>query len=152
MKITFFFLLLFTAFAWADPTNPSFEQMLSLEGTWEGTYAGDTIRLTYEPISGGTALMEKMTWVADGSSMTTIYHRNGDGLMATHYCKKNQPRLVSVPQNATGNFEFKFLDGAKTGEQYLSHLHLKLTNPNQLEQRVQFAGMEKDITVVYHRK
>jgi hypothetical protein len=130
-----------------------FRQILSLEGTWEGTYEGQTIRLIYEPISEKAAMMEQMVWVPDGSSMTTIYHPQGDQLMATHYCKaKNQPRLVSNPDAGSNTLNFEFLDGAQPGQKYLSALGLRFVNENQLEQTVQFEGSAAVIKVLYTRK
>jgi hypothetical protein len=134
-------------------SEEAFRQILSLEGTWEGTYEGQTIRLIYQPISEKAAMMEQMVWVPDGSNMTTIYHPQGDQLMATHYCKaKNQPRLVTSPQADSNTLNFEFLDGAKPGQKYLSGLGLRFVNENQLEQTVRFEGNPTVITVLYTRK
>ena len=131
----------------------AFQQILSLKGTWEGAYEGQTIQLIYEPISEGAAVMERMVWVPDGSSMTTIYHPQGDRLMATHYCKaKNQPRLVSDAKADSNTLTFEFLDGAKPGDKYLTGLGLRFVNENQIEQTVKFSRNPAEIKVLYTRK
>ena len=41
----------------------------------------------------------------------TIYHRDGKGLIATHYCPQgNQPRLAMLPPSAAKVLRFKFRD------------------------------------------
>jgi hypothetical protein len=44
--------------------------------------------------------------------MPTLYHMDGDRLMATHYCAaKNQPRMVLPASDASGQtLRFQFLD------------------------------------------
>ena len=151
LKMICVLLVLLSMSLWAESPEHQFKSVLSFEGTWEGEYDGQKIRLTYEPISGGSAVLERMTWVPDGSSMTTVYHAQGDQLMATHYCKKNQPRLVSVPGVQPGVIELQFVDGAKEGESHLAHLRLKRINANELEQTVRFSGNKKEIQIVYKK-
>lgn len=153
MRTVLFVCILFiSASAWGSDSEKAFERLLSLQGTWEGSFQGETIQLIYEPISGRTALMEKMIWVPDGSSMTTIYHPQGDRLMATHYCKANQPRLVAVSGGSPDTLTFDFMDGAKPGEKHLSGLQLRLIQENQLEQTVRFSQSPDAIKVLYTRK
>jgi len=145
--------LMLSATVCSGAPEQAFQQILSLKGTWEGAFEGQTIQLIYEPISEGAAVMERMVWVADGSSMTTVYHPQGDRLMATHYCKaKNQPRLVSDANAGSDTLTFQFLDGAKPGEKYLEGLGLRFINDNQIEQTVRFAGNAREIKVLYARK
>jgi hypothetical protein len=152
MKKILLICVLFAASAWAGNPEEAFQRMLSLQGTWEGKFGEETIHLVYEPISSNAALMEKMVFLSDGSSMTTIYHPQGDQLMATHYCKgKNQPRLTSRSDAAAEAFTFQFLDGAKADEMYVSGLELKFVAPQQLEQTVHFAGKPAPIKVLYQR-
>src|SRR5512145_267319 len=86
--------------AFAASAEEAFARLLSLSGTWEGAWKSDKgesypMRLTYVPISEKAAVMETMDSLADGTSMVTIYHTDGDKLMATHYCRfKNQPRMT----------------------------------------------------------
>lgn len=99
----FFLLLLlglttFAAVSQAQEVTPSgFENLKALVGEWEAELEGGaTVRATYRLISNGTAVMEGLTDSAH-QDMVTIYHRDGDNLMATHYCSSdNQPRLRAL--------------------------------------------------------
>lgn len=64
----------------------AFEKMKSLAGEWEGkTSDGKIARLKYEVTSGGSALVETLS-TEEEYSMVTVYHRDGNRLMMTHYC------------------------------------------------------------------
>jgi len=67
-----------------------------LEGAWK---AGD-VRLTYRLISNDSALVETFV-TAKGRETMTVLHRDGAGLVLTHYCAQgNQPRLRLSAQTA----------------------------------------------------
>lgn len=66
----------------------------TLPGTWSATTsAGKTVQVRYRLVSGGSALIER--WAPDTPRETlTVFHRDGEALIATHYCAQgNQPRL-----------------------------------------------------------
>jgi hypothetical protein len=89
-------LLAGAALAGERKSNPAWERMKSLQGDWEGTYAGkEGAKISYRLISSGTALMETMD-VPGEMDMVTVYHPDGDRVLATHYCSAgNQPRMRS---------------------------------------------------------
>lgn len=91
----------------APPTNPTFESLKKLEGRWTGK-AGD---VTYELVSGGTALMETIS-MGKAGGMVTMYTPEGDGVLMTHYCAiGNQPRMrAGAPDPKTGEIVFTFVD------------------------------------------
>ena len=134
-----------------------FARMLSLAGTWEGKLEdGSQVQLTFQPISGGTALLETLQF-ANGSSMTTVYHRDGDKTMATHYCMgNNQPRLVATnPSENTNLIEFHFLDATNLGKQaHLNDYSFELIDANQMNVTAKFKGENhvNQIQVQYTRK
>ncbi|MDQ3118235.1 MAG: hypothetical protein M3Q89_01485 [Verrucomicrobiota bacterium] len=73
----------------------TFEELKKLCGEWKGTTAeggAEKGRL----VAGDTVLLE--AWVlSSGREALTVYHRDGDDLIATHYCPRgNQPRLKST--------------------------------------------------------
>ena len=72
--------------------DAAFKKLAALAGEWK-TEDGKA-SLTYEVIAGGTAVIERET--AEGRpSMVTLYHRDGDRLLLTHYCMAgNQPRMA----------------------------------------------------------
>src|SRR5215469_17013060 len=78
----------------------AFDQLKTLAGEWEATTTenGQTMSapVAFRLASGGSALMSDL---APGTSheMITMIHRDGDELLATHYCLTgNQPRLRAV--------------------------------------------------------
>jgi hypothetical protein len=74
--------------------SPAFTQLGTLIGEWEGqTPDGQTVWLSFEIASGGTALIERMHMGAE-PEMVTVYHADGDRIAVTHYCSAgNQPQM-----------------------------------------------------------
>lgn len=66
----------------------------ALQGRWQAiTTEGRTVRTSYRTLSKGSALAESFT-TASGTETLTVVHRDGDGLVLTHYCAQgNQARL-----------------------------------------------------------
>jgi hypothetical protein len=69
-------------------------QMQRLAGAWTGTTdGGSTVEIVVRPISRDSALAETFG-STEGRQTMTLYHADGGGLVATHYCGQgNQPRL-----------------------------------------------------------
>ncbi len=82
----------------------AFEKLKTLAGKWKArTASGSAAYLLFETISNKTALHER--FIDEGnpahSNLLTVYHRDKDGLMATHFCSmNNQPRLRAVEVSA----------------------------------------------------
>ena len=77
-----------------DASASSFDAMAKLVGTWRpaGT-AASPLRIRFSLTAGGTVLVEEWSRAGRPHSLT-LYHRDGAGLIATHYCPQgNQPRL-----------------------------------------------------------
>ncbi len=115
----------------ADAPAPSvnraaavFQELTGLVGTWEGTFAnGRRHTVTYRLTAGGTVLVE--TWaLAPGRESMTLYHLDGDALVATHYCPQgNQPRLQWVKDGHPSRRSFAFRDGTNLQVKGSSHQH-----------------------------
>jgi len=104
------------AFPCTSPAQGSageqFARLASLVGTWHGTTSeGKKVTSTYELVSNGSAIMERLSPGSE-PDMITMYHRDGDHLMMTHYCSAgNQPRMRAEPSGTEGNvIRFSFLD------------------------------------------
>lgn len=95
----------------ANAATAAFERLKALEGEWRGTNnKGAPVTLSYEPVSGGTAVLERerMTGHPD---MLTLFHVDGERLVLTHYCVGNQPRMVARPDGIDGGrMEFDVVD------------------------------------------
>ncbi len=91
--------------------DDGWRMLQSLAGSWKAAAPdGKSVRISYQVISNGSAVMETMH-AEDGSPfMVTIYHRDGAALMLTHYCaERNQPRLKAVSADEK-RIVFEFLD------------------------------------------
>ena len=119
------------AFAQADDLTPpeaAFERLKTLEGEWEGTFEdGRRHTVSYRLSAGGSVLVE--TWqLAPGRESMTLYHLDGDRLLATHYCpQQNQPRLALKPGKDPSVLSFEFVDGTGLEVAGRSHQHAFVT-------------------------
>lgn len=100
-------LLAFQAVA-GDGVDAAWKNLQSLEGEWQGT--GGKAGVTYTIVSGGSTVMERMKMPSPQPDMVTMYHRDGGGLVATHYCSMgNQPRM-RAPEADAKTIRFRFAD------------------------------------------
>jgi hypothetical protein len=95
--------------------SPAYDKMKTLVGSWEGNVnEGGTALKTnarFQLVSDGSVLA---AWLGEGSphEMVTMFHMDGNQLMATHYCAAhNQPRMVLVNGGDQNRLVFKFKDG-----------------------------------------
>jgi hypothetical protein len=96
------------------PSQQAFEALKSLEGRWQGTVTVGTeqtpVELSYEVVSGGSVVMERL-FAGSPHEMVSMYHADGGRLLMTHYCAiGNQPRMelngwTPAPE-ATMSFSF----------------------------------------------
>lgn len=99
--------------AQADETAAeAFATLSKLQGRWEGEFAnGRKHSVDYRLSAGGTVLVETWTLGPTRESIT-MYHLDGDRLLATHYCPQgNQPRLKLVDDGNPARLSFAFVDG-----------------------------------------
>lgn len=107
---------LFASFAlacnvYADSALQTFERLKSLQGTWvKADSENSDFYIDFAFTANGTVLMEN--WMYKGNTHSvTVYHLNGENVIATHYCPQgNQPRLVSQTASTSNDIAFAFLD------------------------------------------
>ena len=122
-----------------SPAAAGFEKLKSLVGEWQGQGAnGEQAKISYQLISGGTALMETLQ-PTNEPNMVTIYHLDRDRLMMTHYCSSgNQPRLAAAaPAGEIKSLNFALVDVAnltKPSAGHISNLVLTFQDPDHLKQ------------------
>ena len=84
----------------AAPTNPQFESLKKLAGTWTGPGMSESdgpSTLTYKVVAGGSAVMETIMPGTE-HEMVTMYYMDGNDLVLTHYCMLgNQPHMKAQP-------------------------------------------------------
>ena len=108
----------------ADASAQAFERLSSLVGDWEGTFDnGRKHTVNYRLSAGGTVLVE--TWaLAPGRESLTLYHRDGDALVAVHYCPQGtQPRLQLASRDSKGRMDFEFDGGSSLQDPARFHQH-----------------------------
>lgn len=121
------------------PASPSpgtaFERLKTLAGVWQPLGKPESVlRIRFYPTAGGSVLVEE--WTGNGQPHSlTLYHRDGDALLATHYCPQgNQPRLA-LAADSDGGIRFAFrdvtdLDPAQ--EQHQSALRFEIAGPDRM--------------------
>jgi hypothetical protein len=119
----------------ADGVDAAWKSLQSLDGEWQGT-AGKA-GVTYTIVSGGSVVMERMKLPAPQPDMVTMYHRDGSGLVATHYCSLgNQPRM-RAPEADAKTIRFRFADItnlAKPGDAHIRDLTITFQDKDHFTQ------------------
>ena len=112
----------------ANPeADAQFERLKSLEGEWvvtgEGAAQPEGQTVSYRITGQGSALVETL-FAGTPGEMVTVYHRDGDALVLTHYCSLgNQPRMVAVPTGDPDAIRFRFDGGTNVDPRRGSHMH-----------------------------
>jgi hypothetical protein len=102
----------------------TFEELKKLVGEWKGTTPeGGAEKVSYRLIAADTVLLEE--WVlSSGRQALTVYHRDGNDLIATHYCPRgNQPRLKLASASTEKGFFFDFVSATNLPDADAAHQH-----------------------------
>lgn len=108
----------------ASRAEAAFARLSALVGRWKGRFHnGREHEVTYRLTAGGTVLME--TWALSPTRESlTLYHLDGDALVATHYCPQGtQPRLQLATGGDHDRLSFEFRDGTSLQSSERSHQH-----------------------------
>jgi hypothetical protein len=130
-----------------------YQDLHGLIGRWEAKPAnGSVIRVSYRTLAGDSALVETFT-TASGRETLTIYHPDGESLMATHYCGQgNQPRL-RLESVAARSINFAFVDATNLpdpGTSHLVRLKIQMLDDNHFDKTEIYAEHGKHDTTVLH--
>lgn len=101
----------------------AFAELTRMVGTWRRADKPESpLRIRFYLTAGGTVLVE--SWEAAGKPHSlTLYHRDGEALLATHYCPQgNQPRLALAGRGASG-LHFVFRDATDLEPATEKHQH-----------------------------
>lgn len=139
-------------------STPAFDQLKSLAGTWEGKTGNSTAKATYEVVSNGSVVMERLQ-PAKESEMITMYSLDGKRMVVTHYCSMgNQPTMQTDPLTAaTGKYDFHLVRVAGTkapDEAHMAALTLAIADKDHMTQVWTFEdhGKSNSETFTYTRK
>jgi hypothetical protein len=111
----------------AADTHPSLERIKKLAGTWvEADKNGkptDKVVSVIKVTAGGSAVQETL-FPGTPQEMVSVYHRDGNDLVMTHYCMLgNQPRLKADPKAPANQIHFKFAGGTNLDPAKDMHMH-----------------------------
>ena len=112
----------------------AFTELTRMVGAWRRADKPESsLRIRFYLTAGGTVLVE--SWETGGKPHSlTIYHRDGQALLATHYCPQgNQPRLALAGRDTSG-LHFVFRDATDLEPATESHQHdlwFDLSNPDR---------------------
>ena len=108
----------------------NFKKIKSLAGNWQGKNPeGKPVLVTYEVVSNGSVVMERME-TENEPAMITMFHLDGGRLMMTHYCSAmNQPRMQATEQGDNDNsIQFSLFDITNLNNPADGHMQkLKIT-------------------------
>ena len=108
----------------AQSAEADFERLKQFAGEWvkQNGESPDFV-VGWTPTAGGTVMVEE--WRHRGQSHSlTLYHLDGDRLLATHYCPQgNQPRLQLEPSEERNTLTFNFRDATNLTDPAGDHQH-----------------------------
>jgi hypothetical protein len=143
-------ILLFTTavFAQSD-AQKSFDQLKSLNGSWEGKNSiGNPVQVSYRMTAGGSALMSEI--VGHGETMLSMINFDGPNrLLLTHYCTVgNQPRMQASASPDGKTITFNFLDATNLDNPqsgHMDHVVIALLGPDHHTEEWNFIDHGKEI-------
>jgi hypothetical protein len=131
IAITLLFAFIASAAFAAPGAQKSFEELKSLDGTWEGKANGEPVQVSYRVTSNGSAVMSEIKGKED---MISMFNLDGERLMITHYCSMgNQPRMVANPSPDGKTLTFDYLDATNMAAPdggHMSRLVISMLDPN----------------------
>jgi hypothetical protein len=144
------------AFA-ASAAQKSFEELKSLEGSWEGKAPdGQTVQVAYRVTGNGSAVMSEIKGHAD---MISMFNLDGDRLLMTHYCGAgNQPRMVASTSPDGKTLTFDFLDAtnlASPEDGHMTRLVLSMPDANHHTEEWIYSDhgkQEKEVFELWRKK
>ncbi len=118
-----------------------FEKFKALAGEWEGQRSdGEMVKVSYQVLSGDSAVVEILTEFAEEVTMVTVYHMDGNDVRMTHYCSaQNQPRMKASsvsPEARVVSFEFVDVTNlAQPTDGHLQNLEITFKDRNHITQK-----------------
>lgn len=124
--------------ATSQPAASAFERLKALEGEWvdaDGAFGSKgAVAASYKVTGGGTAVLETFP-VGTAGEMVTMYHKDGNDLVLTHYCSAgNQPRMRARTFDGKA-LQFEFEGGTNIDPTVTSHMHsvtIEFLGPDQI--------------------
>lgn len=111
----------------ASASNPGFEKMKTLVGTWvvadENGKPTDQVASIVRLTAGGSAIHETH-FPGQDMEMISVYTAEGHEVVMTHYCMLgNQPRLKADGRSGSNQLQFEFNGGGNLDPKKDKHMH-----------------------------
>ena len=111
----------------ATPAQAGLDRLKKLAGTWVNTDKDgkptDEVVSVIKVTAAGSAVHETL-FPGQPQEMVSVYHRDGDDLVMTHYCALgNQPRMKADPKSPANQLHFKFVGGSNLDPAKDMHMH-----------------------------
>ncbi len=110
------------------PSVSAFERLKELAGEWQSITPKDESQKNrtvarYRVTAAGSAVQETL-FPGEDKEMVTIYHRDGDQVLLTHYCCcGNQPRMRTTSCDSKNELYFEFAGGNNLDPAKDMHMH-----------------------------
>ncbi|WP_394727249.1 hypothetical protein [Altererythrobacter sp. GH1-8] len=126
----------------ASAADLQFAQIASWQGRWKVAET-EALEIVFESTARGKTIVERWE-TGSGLHSITVYHLDGDRVVATHYCPQgNQPRLEAV---AGGDdeiaFTFRDVTDLDEGESHTYSLRFKANSDGSLVRTEVYKGAE----------
>ncbi len=121
--------------------NSAFAFLKTLAGDWERSggahdHGGNSHKVIFRNTAADSSVMETM-FPGEDMEMISIYHRDGDKLLLTHYCAlQNAPIMKFEKSDKPGEIKFVFEGGTNFDPKVDAHVHegvLRIKDANTLE-------------------
>jgi hypothetical protein len=112
----------------AIPSSLAWQRLKELTGEWQLAIAPDEahkgeVIARYSLTAAGSTVVETL-FPGSEKEMVTLYHRDGDQVMLTHYCCcGNQPRMRAARGDAQDELVFEFAGGTNLDAAKDLHMH-----------------------------
>lgn len=138
--------------------HKAFGRLADLLGYWEAkSPEGKLVQVWYKLIAKGSVLQETSKFEGE-SEMVTMYHLDGEDLLATHYCSaNNQARMRAVASKDDSEIRFEFWDITNLASKELPHmraLRVKFADKDHFQQRWTYRqdGKDESAPIDFERK
>ena len=114
--------------------TPEWQAIKALVGVWEGLveFDGKKVPTSVEMrLTGDGSAVIHVLDKGTPHEMVTMFHPDGERLLATHYCSAhNQPRMALVKGASASQLVFEFVDGTniRPGDEHMQRLVLTITD------------------------
>lgn len=144
----------------AGSAAQALDRIKALAGTWEGNIGkpdGPAGSVRYE-LTGGGHVVKETLFPGTPHEMLTVYHLDGNTLLASHYCSSGNAPLMKLEKATDQELSFGFAGGANLDAAKDVHIHsgrLRWAEGGILESEWDvYKGAERQMTHKFflHRK